>query len=277
MRTYYVVGGARARLYIEETGNPKGKPLLFIHGFSQSRLSWNRQINSYLARDFRLVVMDIRGHGNSEKPTHGYDDPKIWADDIQAVIHTLDLYLPILVAWSYGGLIVCDYIRIYGDKLISGINLVSALTMWGTATASQYTGLEFKNITKGLISDNAEESSQALQKFVQFCFFQPPTIYDYYFVLGYNSVVPPYVRRALSSRTVVNDDLLPHIYKPVLITHGIEDKLVLVAAARHSAKLLPVNKLSLYPGVGHSPFWEQPDRFNEELKAFAHRIDLRAT
>ena len=68
MRTYSVAGGGGCRLHVEETGKREGRPLLFIHAFSQSRLSWGRQVNSDLADDFRLVTFDLRGHGASEKP-----------------------------------------------------------------------------------------------------------------------------------------------------------------------------------------------------------------
>ncbi|MFC3885066.1 alpha/beta fold hydrolase [Bacillus songklensis] len=74
---------------MEETGNPHGIPLLFIHGISQSRLCWRKQIHSDLGVDFRLITMDLRGHRQSEKPGFGYDDSRNWANDIQAVIESL--------------------------------------------------------------------------------------------------------------------------------------------------------------------------------------------
>jgi len=52
----------------QEWGNPSGPEILFIHGFSQSYLSWMRQVNSDLAGEFRIVTYDLRGHGNSDKP-----------------------------------------------------------------------------------------------------------------------------------------------------------------------------------------------------------------
>jgi non-heme chloroperoxidase len=52
----------------QEWGNPAGPEILFIHGFSQSHLSWIRQVDSDLAKEFRIVTYDLRGHGNSDKP-----------------------------------------------------------------------------------------------------------------------------------------------------------------------------------------------------------------
>ena len=88
-------------------GHPGGRPILFIHGFSQCWLAWSRQLNSDLADGYRLVAMDLRGHGLSEKPRDGYSDSRLWADDIDAVIRTLNLDHPVLCGWSYG-LVVLD-------------------------------------------------------------------------------------------------------------------------------------------------------------------------
>jgi len=53
----------------QEWGNPKGSEILFIHGFSQSHLSWIKQVTSRdLASEFHMVTYDVRGHGNSDKP-----------------------------------------------------------------------------------------------------------------------------------------------------------------------------------------------------------------
>jgi pimeloyl-ACP methyl ester carboxylesterase len=57
-------------------------------------------MNSDLTQDHRLVAMDMRGHGLSDKPLQGYDDSKLWADDVNAVIETLSLDDPVLCGWS---------------------------------------------------------------------------------------------------------------------------------------------------------------------------------
>jgi non-heme chloroperoxidase len=67
----------------QEWGNPAGPEILFIHGFSQSHLSWMRQVDSDLAKDFRIITYDLRGHGNSDKPLDParYRDSKAWGDE----------------------------------------------------------------------------------------------------------------------------------------------------------------------------------------------------
>ena len=62
---------------------------------------------------FRIVTFDLRGHGLSEKPLgpEHYASGKLWADDLAAVIEQIGLERPTLVAWSYGGYVVADYLR----------------------------------------------------------------------------------------------------------------------------------------------------------------------
>ena len=102
MQSHKAPGGGSVQLHVIETGNRRGRPILFIHGFSQCSLAWSRQLNSELAADFRLVAMDSRGHGRSDKPRDGYTDSRLWAEDVNAVIQTLRADHPILCGWSYG-------------------------------------------------------------------------------------------------------------------------------------------------------------------------------
>ena len=96
MITHKVTGGGELQLAVHEYGRPNGKPILFIHGINQSHLIWSRQYQSALAEEFRLVFLDNRGHGMSEKPTASdhYTQPELWADDVHAVISQLQLHKP---------------------------------------------------------------------------------------------------------------------------------------------------------------------------------------
>lgn len=269
MKAHTIKGGGGIQLHVEETGNKRGRPILFIHGFSQCRLAYGKQMHSDLAKDFRLVAMDIRGHGLSDKPRDAYGDSKLWAEDVQAVIQALRLDQPILSGWSYGGVIICDYVRFYGEDRIGGINLVDAISKLGTDAAFAVISKEFLGIAPGFFSKDVQESVKSLTAFMRMCVHKEPAPHEFYLALGYNTIVPPYVREGLFSRKLENDDLLPKLRKPVLITHGARDAIVLPEAARQHAKKIPHAKLSFYPNVGHAPFAENAPRFNRELRAFA--------
>jgi pimeloyl-ACP methyl ester carboxylesterase len=91
-------------------------------------------------------------------------------------------------------------------------------------------------------------------------------------MLGYNLSVPPYVRQAMFSRSFDNDDLLPRIRKPVLITHGAKDAVVkLTAVDEHKAGLAHA-QIQIVASAGHGPFWDDPAAFNQNLRGFSEAL-----
>lgn len=269
MKHHEIAGGSGTKLHLVETGNPSARPILFIHGFSQCGLAWSRQMNSDLSAGHRLVAIDMRGHGLSAKPRDAYAESKLWADDIHAAIHALQLEHPILCGWSYGSLPILDYIRHYGESGIGGIHFVGAVTKLGSEQAISVLGADFLALVPGFFSTDVEESVRCLNSLLRLCFAQPPSAEDLYPMLGYNLSVPPYVRQALLSRTLDNDDLLPRIRKPVLITHGAKDAIVKpVAVDQHKARL-PHAQIQLVANAGHAPFWEDSVAFNRRLHEFS--------
>ncbi len=78
-------------LCVGEAGNPAGPPILFLAGFSQTQAVFTLQFGSDLARDYRLIGLDYRGHGSSGKPwaESAYEDSRTWADDVDAVLRAL--------------------------------------------------------------------------------------------------------------------------------------------------------------------------------------------
>jgi pimeloyl-ACP methyl ester carboxylesterase len=266
-----VTGGGGVQLHVVETGNLSRRPILFIHGFSQCWLAWSRQLNSDLADDYRLVAVDLRGHGLSDKPPNGYGDTRLWADDIDAVIRTLHLDQPILCAWSYG-LVALDYIRHYGDDAIGGLQLVGAITKVGSDDAMSVLTPEFLGLVPGFFATNVDESVRSLESLLRMCFTQEPPAADLYLMLGYNVSVPPYVRQALFSRSVDNDDLLAQIRKPVLLTHGDADAIVKpIIVDRHKARIAHA-QVDIMATAGHAPFWDHAVAFNGRLRDFAASV-----
>jgi non-heme chloroperoxidase len=269
MHEHTITGGGGIKLHVMEAGNPDGRPLLFIHGWSQCRLAWLSQFSSDLTHDLRLVALDNRGHGLSEKPHDAYADPKLWADDVQAVITELGLERPIVSGWSYGGIVICDYLRIHGESALGGIHLVAALTRLGTEAAFAVIGEEFVNNAVASFSTDVEQCTRAIEAYMAQVTYRDLPPDAWYFILGYNAIVPPRVRQALLSRNVENDDLLPAIGLPTLITQGDQDEIVLPLAAQQLAATIPQAMLSVYEDIGHAPFAEDPVRFNRELREFA--------
>ena len=272
MKSHTITGGGGIQLHLVETGKPTGRPILFIHGTSQCWLTWSRQMSSDLADDYRLVAMDMRGHGLSEKPREEYSDAKLWADDVNAAIQALSLDHPVLCGWSYGPLVILDYIRHYGEDGISGVNLIGALTKLGSDEAMSVLTAEFLSLVPGLFATEVQESVGTLEPFLRLCFARELSAEELYLMLGYNVSVPPYVRQALFSRSFDNDDLLPTIRKPVLITHGTKDAVVKRAAVDQHKASIAHAQIHMMANAGHASFWDDAASFNQRLRAFCKSL-----
>ena len=275
MQHHEITGGGGTRLHVIEAGKQDSQPIVFIHGFSQCSLAWGRQLDSDLARDHRLVAMDMRGHGLSDSPRDAYGDGRLWADDVAATLKELDLDQPILCGWSYGPLVILDYIRHYGEEAIGGIHFVDGVTKLGSDEAVSVLAPEFLALVPGFFSTDAETSVRSLESLLRMCVvgqLSPPELYT---MLGYNVRVAAHVRQALFSRVLDNDDLLRSIRKPVLITHGAEDAIVRRASAEHQRALIAHAELDIMKGAGHAPFFDDAPAFNRRLATFARDVARR--
>jgi non-heme chloroperoxidase len=266
-KIHTVTGGGGLRLHVREWGRPTGPPILFIHGWSQNHLCWAKQYESALAEEFRLVAFDLRGHGTSDAPLEPehYTDETLWADDVAAIVEQLGLERAVLVGWSYGAFVICDYIRRHGQDRIAAIQFVEGAVKLGEAAFGTLIGPGFLDHFAPATADDLATNIWAMRSFLSACFAQPVPRDEFETALGWNMVVPARVRGALAAREIDEDDVLCELRAPLLVTHGREDTVVLPAMAEHVLSVCPAAEPSWYEGVGHVPHLEAPDRFNREL------------
>ncbi len=271
-----IEGAGGVPLVTVEWGNTEGPGILFIHGFQQSYISWKRQLDSDLGDDFHMVAFDLRGHGGSGKPweVDQYADTKKWADDIAAVMAATDLEQPVVVAWSYGGVVIGDYVRHYGTESLRGINFVGTDGRFIERPPLD-PDIQKQRQERGAltISSNTEENLIAARAMVDFLTAEtfPPEWRET--VLTYNMGVPVYALKALRQRPIDNSDVVDQVNVPILISWGSEDEVMSEEMAQSLAAAFKDSRLSRYDGLGHSPFYEDAARFNRELADFAQSLN----
>lgn len=270
MESHTVSGGDGVALNAVSVGS--GRPIVFLHGYSQSLLSWREQFDSRLTDSFRLVAVDLRGHGDSAAPRDAYDDPALWAADVEAVLEEFDADDAVLVGWSYGGLVALDYLSHYGTDRIAGLALVGAIVSIGIDASAERLQPGYLDLVPGFQSDDVDECVETLEAFVDLCVEGALPPGDRYTALGYNVAVPPHVRSALLRRTVDHESDLADVDVPTLLIHGEADAVIDPEATETYRERLPDPLFKRYPDTGHSPFLERPGRFNADLEAFAERL-----
>lgn len=274
-------GAGGVPLNVAETGDRTKPGILFIHGNGQSYLSWHAQLNSDLAEDFHLVAYDLRGHGNSGKPSQieAYNRACIWAEDIEAVMQATGLKKPILVGWSRGGLIAMHYVRCRGTENITGIAMVASrgrlvnvpVTPSGSPARQSQSLLEEQDI---------DSNMEGAETFARLMTYAPMEGRWAALATAMNLMSPPYARRAMRSPVFDPDgeqiqtyaSLTSQIDVPFLAVMGDKDpfrKSSDLAAAFQDA--IPQSEILIYTDVGHSPFLERPSRFNKDLRDFTIR------
>lgn len=267
-----VAGASGVRVAAYEWGNPQGKELLLVHGVVQCHLCFAPQIDSDLAREFRIVAVDLRGHGAADKPLDpaAYQHHSAWADDIAAVLKAKGLRRPVAVGWSMGGRVLRQYLMRYGDGALGGINFVGSRVIEDPRAAGPATPTG-QPLDKPTV---AREMEQTIA-FLDACYHKRPARSLYERALCYNAIVPMPVRRAAAGwRTDPGETIaaLQQVRVPTLVTQGTRDTIVLPEAARMTAQAIPHARISWYEDCGHTPFQEYPERFNRELAAFVRAI-----
>ena len=259
-----------------DKGNKANPVLFFIHGFSQSSLCWKYQFNSDLLSKFRLISIDIRGHGSSDKPQkqEAYNNHIPYAYDLNAVINSLGLSDIIPVCWSMAGNWICDYIREFGEKKLKKLILVGATTQQGTPVTENFFGKGAIDNLNNLFDLNTYTNIKATKAFVNACRSGKHDKIDFEEILSYNMIVSPKIRHWVLSRVSDNSDIIKKLNLDTLQIHGNEDKIVLPFAGEFTINQIKHNnkKLKLYNGVGHSPFIEASELFNKDLSDFAREV-----
>ncbi|NIL76335.1 Non-heme chloroperoxidase [Rhodococcus sp. B10] len=252
------------------SGAPSGRPLVLLHGWAQSSACWGDSVLTELAATYRVIAVDLRGHGYSDAPTSGYDDSKIWAGDVDAVLTAEGITSDaVLLGWSYGGLVICDYLSVHGTDAVSGIVLVGAITSIGRGEKGGRVGTSMRAAIPDAMAEEPRVAIRALGSFgnaltgpVDGKGAQAQALF------GLTLATPPRVRAALFDRAASNDELLRTLDVPALVLHGTEDTVVDVSAGRHAASLIPTVTESYWDGVDHGPFVADPERFLSDVSAF---------
>lgn len=249
-----------------EAGDPHGPPILFLHGIGFSSEVFARQMASPRLAGGRLVAVDLRGHGRSgfsEKDAAAVGDGRVLADDVAAVVEELDLHDLTVVAWSYSGLVLGHYLSAHGAGAVSRINLVAGALRAGPTTLSDF-GTDAA--PEGLWATDAEARNAGATRFVAAGAGERPFSPDDSAWL--EDIVlqsDPAIVLGLLQCTTDYDSLLTSIDVDLLISHGTADRINLPVMSERVSALLPSANLSWYDGVGHLPFLEESERFDDEL------------
>jgi non-heme chloroperoxidase len=265
-----------AKIYYEDHG--RGRPIVLVHGWACSTRFWQRNV-PVLAEEFRVVTIDLRGHGNSAKVLSGHNMPQ-YAQDVRTVIEQLDLTGVTLAGWSMGGPVVLAYWQQYAaDGRLKGLGLVDTAPSPLSPADWNSHGLKNNNLAgmHAVFAAVQADRSQQATGFVNNMFKggRAPAA-DLAWMVPEVFKTPAWIAIAAYSDFLLSDyaTVLPTVKVPAIVFAADSNVYKQgIAMGRHLAAQLPQATFVPFEDGGHTLFYEQPDKFNKALGTFMRGLE----
>lgn len=257
------------KLAFEEHGS--GKPVVLLHAFPLSRKMWQPQIDGLKSKNYRIILPDLRGFGES----HNFSDITSMhemARDVFELLEALKIDKAVIGGLSMGGYVLFEMFRSFPDKFAAAVlcdttfladdedkkesrfDLVERIEKNGSQVL-------IEELLPSLISDFTKTHNGDLKISLEKMFAEAN---------------PKAACGALRGIALRKDsgDILKNFSFPTTLIFGAEDKITNLDAAENLLQKLPSAKLSVIENAGHYSNLEQPERFNSVLAAFVDSVNL---
>jgi len=251
-----------------------GQPVVFSHGWPLNADAWDDQLVFVASHGYRAIAHDRRGHGRSSQPWDG-NDMDTYADDLAALLDTLDLHEAVLVGHSTGGGEVTRYIGRHGTSRLAKAVLVGAVPplMLKTEANPGGTPIEaFDQIRAGVSADRSQFYKDLSAPFYganrpgsQVSQGLRDAFWLWSMQVGLKGALD--CIKAFSQTDMTED--LKKFDIPTLIIHGDDDQIVPIGdSALLSSKIVKDATLKIYPGAPHGLSSTHKYQFNADLLSF---------
>lgn len=285
------------RMHVAEAGS--GPCVLLLHGFAEFWWAWHRQLRALADSGFRVVAVDLRGYGDSDKPPRGYDAWTL-SGDVAGLVRALGERRAHLVGHAWGGLLAWSAAALH-PRVARSVTVVggahplalrsaiakSLLRRRGQARAMTHL-LRFQvpmAPERTLVADGAAVVERLLHRWSGPAWRQHPDFADTARTFRHAMRVPGVAHSALEYyrwgfRSQFRGDgrrfanaVDARLRVPVLRIHGDADPCILLDTAAQSGPWTgPRSRFVALPGIGHFPHLEAPETTNKELVAFLHTV-----
>jgi non-heme chloroperoxidase len=271
-------------LFVSMQGNADAQTvLLFHHGYLQSHLTWDAQLDWFARHHMLAVSYDLLWHGRSQAREDLQPSPTVWAKMVATLVQFLGPRSTIIhVGWSFGGYILQCYLEQYGTAHVQAIVLVDAL--FGDMDRVMHLFQQrTPAVFQAVVTINDRDASiaarlEAIHQFVASLYENPPDAPEYALVFGYNVTA---FRQQLTVPLLTSMHSFPQSSPlsgnlqsiPVALLWGEQDTATHIDNLVHLQQLFPRARVVTLPG-GHAHHREHPGTFNTALTHFLAQAGL---
>lgn len=263
-----------------EIGPAKATPVVLLHGYTDSSLDW-APIAPYLSKRFRLIIPDLRGQGQSSKPSCCYTRFD-FAYDIKLLLHRLKVRRPVIVGHSLGSLVAQTFAEEWPGQTRRLILISSTGTYFGPAKAAAGHSASGRNCPsietvppswlegveklKDPINPNSAFMKEWWHESIR---VNPPFFSSLQRRVA--AAIPAHVWRAIAQQSVLGVDLqfmLGRIKAPTLLIWGGKDTLESGPGRAALRSGIKGAKVRVFPALGHDLIWQEPRRVARVMSRF---------
>jgi len=259
----YIDVGNGVNIFVRDLG--RGRPIMLLHGWPANHRIFEYHMMRLAERGYRVLAMDFRGFGLSDKPWEGnnYD---AWAGDVGAVLQALDLRDVLLVGYSFGGAIAAHYLGTAQDPRVTKCALLAAAAPVAALTAP------IKQIYDQLITGLQGDSVKPMQHYMSSMLVAgtlSAAMMAWLVEQASQTALWAAIRGLEELRDRDLSDDLRAMPLPVKILHGMLDATIPFPLAEEQKRLLPNATLIPIPNCDHAFIFEKKDQVVDELIDFA--------
>lgn len=259
MRFSKVAVATGPRLHYAEQGNAGGDAIVFLHGWPDSWFSFSR-VAELIPDNYRTLLLDQRGFGESERPDSGYAIGDM-AADVAAFLDAISIEHATIVGHSFGSF-VARRVALDFPKRVDRLVLIG--TGW----------LGSNEVTREVHASLRDLADPVPREFARD--FQASTVFaplpEAFFerIVTESLKLPSRLWAVLLGSVIQYDDVnaLPRIAAPTQLLWGDRDALFPKDDQERFVAAVPHARLRIYPEIGHCPNWECPDEVARDIVAF---------
>ena len=253
--------------YIDR-GDRSGPTVVLIHGYTDSARDWVPML-PYMSKRYRLILVDIRGHGQSSKPECCYTRLD-FAYDIKLLLDALGVHKADIVGHSLGSIIAQTFAE-YWPERTAHVVLISS-TGGPPPGRPKKPSFDFATEIRKLKEPIDPDSPFMI------AWWDSPTPVDPDFIRRQRkdaAGIPLRVWLAVLDQAMPADNVygdlhstLPRLKAPTLLIWGSKDPIMEEDVRQSLRDALPHARVKIFDGLGHNPFWEDPRGVADAVNAF---------